>query len=382
MRRRIRIGQWLIASVVLGCSPAPSPSPPVTAPPVPADVVAWPDISWFPVEMADEAGPGDGEQIAAVTSGAEGFVAVGYRDAGGVSDGLIWHSTDGETWEEAGPADELGHVELVDVAPAPDGYVAMGVGSLGAANERPHVVFFRSMDGRSWMRLGDLPGSADTYPGSVTGGAGGVLAAGSDADGGTALWRSIDGRTFERVNVDVTQGTDVTDPRAIAGGYLALGSSIEAPKLLRSADGIAWRATPIDASDEVLAVRVVPGDWGIVVQGLWAGECSPNAACASQAVAWWSGDGSAWARLPVDGSPVASGASVIVPAGRHGLVAVDGASAWASPDGWAWRPLPEPGDGSMAVSDAVVDGDSIVAVGTVAGEDGISHGAIVVGRPD
>ena len=380
MRPRFRVSLWLIASVVLGCSPAPSATPSVTAPPVPADVVAWPDVTWAPAEIADDTGPGDGEQIVSVTSGPEGFVAVGYRDAGGVSDGLIWHSPDGETWTAAARPDVLEHVELVDVAPAPEGFVAMGIGALGAANERPHVVFFRSPDGRSWERLGDIPGSADTYPGSLTGGPAGILAAGSDADGGTALWRSIDGRSFERVNVDVARGGEVTDPKAVAGGYLALGSAVERPRLLRSSDGIGWTATPIEASDAVLAVRVVPGEWGIVVQGLWAGDCSPMASCPGQALAWWSGDGSAWARLPAEGSPISSGSSLIVPAGQHGLLAIDGASAWASPDGWAWRPLPEPGDGSMAVSDAVVDGDVIVAVGTIAGEDGINRGAIVVAR--
>jgi hypothetical protein len=371
---------WLVAAVVLGCAPAPSPSPVVTQPPIPAEVVAWPEIVWSQAEMAGASGPGDGEQIVAVTSGPEGFVAVGYRDAGGVSDGLIWHSTDGQTWTEAGPADALEHVEIVDVSPAPDGFVAMGVGTLGAENERPHVVFLRSSDGRSWERLGDIPGSADTYPGSVTGGAAGVLAAGSDADGGTALWRSLDGRTFERVNVDA-EGSEVTDPRTVPGGYLALGSAIEAPSLLRSTDGIEWTTTPIDASGDVLAVRVVPGRWGIVVQGLWAADCSGLASCAGQAVGWWSGDGSGWARLPADDSPVTNGGSIIVPAGQHGLVAVDGASAWASPDGWAWRPLPEPGDGSTAISDAVVEGDVIVAVGTESDDEGISRGSILVGKP-
>jgi hypothetical protein len=380
MRRRI-LGTWLVASLVFACASAPSPSPAVTPPPVPAEVVVWPEIVWSPAEVADVAGPGDGEQIMAVTSGPDGFVAVGYRDAGGISDGLIWHSPDGETWTEAGPQDALRHVEIVDVSLAPEGFVAMGIGSLGAVNERPHVVFFRSPDGRSWQRLGDVPGSADTFPGSLTGGPGGVLAAGSDADGGTALWRSPDGLTFERVNVDAPQGSDVTDPRAVPGGYVALGSAVEAPRLLRSSDGIAWTATPIEASDEALAIRVVPGQWGIVVQGLWAGECSPMPACAGQAVGWWSGDGSGWARLPTKDSPVANGGSLIVPAGRHGLIAIDGASAWESPDGWGWRPLPEPGDGSMAVSDAVVEGDVIVAVGTVSGEDGISRGSIVVARP-
>ena len=61
-------------------------------------------------------------------------------------------------------------------------------------------------------------------------------------------------------------------------------------------------------------------------------------------------------------------------------MAIDGASAWASPNGWGWLPLPEPGDGSMAVFDAVVSGDVIVAVGAIAAEDGTGRSAIVVAK--
>jgi hypothetical protein len=128
------------------------------------------------------------------------------------------------------------------------------------------------------------------------------------------------------------------------------------------------------------ADRIVPGRWGFVVQGLSAGGCTHDPDCGGQAVGWWSKDGTTWGRLPTDGSPISNGGSIVIPAGDHGFVAIDGASAWSSLDGWSWRPLPEPGDGSMAVSDAVVSGDVIVAVGATFGEDGISRGAIVVAR--
>jgi hypothetical protein len=85
--------------------------------------------------------------------------------------------------------------------------------------------------------------------------------------------------------------------------------------------------------------------------------------------------------LPRDGSPLASGSSIVVPAGDHGLLALDGANAWASADGWVWRQLPEPGDGTVGVADAVVRGDTVVAVGQETTEDGIaSVGRIIIGR--
>jgi hypothetical protein len=85
--------------------------------------------------------------------------------------------------------------------------------------------------------------------------------------------------------------------------------------------------------------------------------------------------------LPDQDTPIGNGASIVVPAGDHGIIAIDGASAWASPNGWGWQPLPEPSDGSMVVFDAVVKGDTIVAVGALSAEDGTGHGAILVAAP-
>jgi hypothetical protein len=86
-------------------------------------------------------------------------------------------------------------------------------------------------------------------------------------------------------------------------------------------------------------------------------------------------------RLPDKDTPIGNGASIVVPAGDHGVIAIDGASAWASPNGWGWQPLPEPSDGSMVVFDAVVAGDTIVAVGAVSAEDGRGRSAILVAAP-
>jgi hypothetical protein len=379
-------GRWLrlwglaIASVLLGCSPAPSPTPAVTQPPVPAEAEPWPDIVWSLGEGVNAGDPKDGEQAMAVAAGDEGFVAVGYRDDGPIRDGLIWFSADGETWTAVGAPGAFDGVELLDVAPGPHGFVALGVGTLGAAVERPHAVFFRSPDGRSWERLIGVPGSEDTFPESLTGGADGFVAAGSDVEGAAALWRSRDGRVFERLALGEPAADAITDPHAFGDGYVALGSAGGPPVMLRSTDAETWTASPIDATPDVVAARLIPGRWGYVVQGTWAPDCGEMASCAGQSIAWWSGDGAGWGRLPADGSPVSNGGSIIVEAGDHGLLAIDGASAWASPDGWSWRPLPEPGDGSMAVNDAVVAGDVIVAVGAIYGEDGSSRGAIVVAR--
>jgi len=118
------------------------------------------------------------------------------------------------------------------------------------------------------------------------------------------------------------------------------------------------------------------------VQGLWDPGCDETAVdCEQRPIGWWSADGKAWTRLPDKDTPIGNGASIVVPAGDHGVIAIDGASAWASPNGWGWQPLPEPSDGSMVVFDAVVAGDTIVAVGAVSAEDGRGRSAILVAAP-
>ncbi len=133
----------------------------MTPPPVPADVVPWPDVVWSTADVTGggAAGdPGGGEMVAAVTAGPDGFVAVGYRENEAVRDGLIWFSEDGVSWVSVGAPGAFDSVELVDVATSPRGFVALGVGLLAPAADHPHAVFLRSPDGRSWERVGSGAG--------------------------------------------------------------------------------------------------------------------------------------------------------------------------------------------------------------------------------
>ena len=318
----------------------------------------------------------DIERVVAVTATPDSFVAIGYREVDGVRNGVVWRSTDGEMWEAVDDNLFTG-VELLDVSPAPGGMVALGVDSRA---DRPQAIAFHSTDGHVWERLGPLPGGVGTYPNSLGGDETAVLVAADDVDGNAILWRSVDGRSFERLALGGVARDAVMTPRIVRGGYAALGSAGGPPNLLRSTDGASWTSTPIDQAPDVVGTRLEIGRWGWIVQGLWAPECGSLASCAGQPLTWWSGDGAGWGRLPGEGSPISNGASIVVPAADHGLLAVDGASAWASPDGWAWRPLPEPGDGSVSVDDAIVRGDVIVAVGTEYGEDTSSVGRILVAK--
>lgn len=372
---------WAIASVVLGCSPAPPPTPSSAPPAIPADIVPWPDIVWTTADGVASADPGDGEQAVAVTVGPQGFVAVGYRDEGDTRNGLAWFSADGKDWERVGAKGTFDAVEMLDVTAGPGGFVALGMGTAGVG-DRPHAVFFRSTDGRTWQRVPDVPRAEDTYPSSLMGGQQGVVAMGIDDAGKTVVWHSADGRTFARGSLKDPMLGELTDPHASPEGYVALGSENAPPVLLHSDDAMTWTYAPIDAAPQAVATRLVPIERGYVVQGVWDPGCDATAVdCAQRSIGWWSADGKAWTRLPDQDTPIGNGASIIVPAGDHGIIAIDGASAWASPNGWGWQPLPEPSDGSMVVFDAVVKGDTIVAVGALSAEDGTGHSAILVAAP-
>jgi hypothetical protein len=372
----LRVVTWLLASVVLGCAPAPSASPSITPPPLPAEFVPWPDLVWRTAELPSRPASATGERVGAVTASDDGFVAVGYRETEDVRDGMVWSSTDGETWMAVDDA-LFKRVELVDVAAAPSGFVAVGVES--PDGDHPSTVVYGSDDGRSWRRLPPLPATGDTYPEAMAGGAQGVLVVGSDAAGATAVWRSDDARSFQRVTLTAPAADGVVDPHAVDDGFIAVGIKDGAPVLLRSADGAAWTASVIDPATDVDASNVVRGRWGIVVHGTATPDCGDPDSCPVEDVGWWSADGTAFGRLPDGDSPVLNGVSLLVPAEEHGLLAIDGANAWSSPDGWAWRSLPEPGDGSVDLDDAVVQGGLIVAVGTeFSDQDDTYVGRIVV----
>jgi hypothetical protein len=365
----------LLVAALVGCAPAPAPSQSVTQPPTPVDFVPWPDIVWRVADLPPPPLAPPVERVVAVTATADSFVAVGYREINGVRDAVIWHSGDGEAWEAIDDQLPAG-VELLDVSAAPGGMVALGTMSI--VGEPPEAIVISSTDVRIWAQLAPLPDAVGTFPSSLAGDETGVLVVGDDMEGKAVVWRSLDGRAFERLPVGGPAREGVESPRVVGRGYAALGSAGTPPVLLRSPDGGSWTPTPIDQAPDLVGTRLEIGRWGWIVQGLFAPGCGPGASCVGQPLAWWSGDGTAWTRLPGEGSPLSNGASVVVPAADHGLLAVDGASAWSSPDGWAWRPLPEPGDGSVTIDDAVVRGGVIVAVGAEYAEDGSSAARILV----
>ncbi len=378
-------GNWLrralvsTAFLLVACGPAPTPRPSLTPPPEPADAVPWVDLVWSPGALPPAGFEVETERVVAVTAGPPGFVAVGFQAAEGPRDGVIWYSPDGTDWSRVDGPGTLEGIEMLDVAASADGFVGLGIASGGAFGDTVQTMFLRSDDGRAWRRLPSTAGTIDTFPATIAASEAGALAVGNGADGGPVAWLSSDGEVFERVATGGPAAKGIVDPQAGPDGFRALGVDGDAPTFLRSTDGRTWDATRIDGGADLVATGLALGRWGQIVTGLYAPSCGVSASCPGQPVAWWSGDGAVWGRLP-DGAPTTNGGSIVVPAGDHGFLAIDGASAWASTTGWNWTVLPEPGDGSIVIDAAVVREAVIVAVGEETVDDGTTVGRILVGQ--
>ena len=218
--------------------------------------------------------------------------------------------------------------------------------------------------GRRWWRVPDdgavLDGAGAQYMWSVASGGPGLVAVGFDESGGdrnAAVWTSVDGVTWERVQhrprVFGRAGEqNMYSVTAGGPGLVAVGSDDSAgdadAAVWTSVDGITWNRVPHD--DDVFGGpqpqgmrSVVAGGPGLVAVGYDGSGPDWDAAV------WTSVDGETWERVPhlprVFGGPRHQVMYSVAVAGP-GLVAVgyDGstsdvavAAVWTSVDGITWR---------------------------------------------
>ena len=213
----------------------------------------------------------------------------------------------------------------------------------------------RSPDGGSWARPAQVPGSADTYPEWLASGDDGVLAAGTDADGAPAVWRSPDGRCLRARDLDVPADLAVSGSAGGGRGFVALGRVGQPTVLLArpmARPGRPRRSMP--GPDRAPPTRLVAGRWGYVVQGDSPGlRLLPRVPAGRSA--WWSGDGRSWGRFPPAGTPAATGGSLVVSAGSTGCSPSMAPVPGRAPTAGAGRRCRSPGDGSVPVNAAVVE---------------------------
>jgi hypothetical protein len=310
---------------------------------------------WHAAEIADGVAPGDTASVHLVASAGEVVLAVGGVCCSAEEATAIWRSLDGFAWERVVVPAWMREIAILSVAGADDGFVAVGT---TRDNQAAIAV---SNDGAAWQAVDRE--AAGLGPGSTTGVAWsdrGWMAVGHQGNDPTwdgAVWTSPDLTNWTRVAGDDRElaGDDeieLTQVVPYAGGLLALGG----------------RGTH---ADRIACERGIGQD----ITGVPGSTLAISCGWLDSAM-WWSADGATWTerRMPEGaGTPIHFNA--ILPAGP-GLIGVgprrgmpdaggDTIATWRSDDGSAWQPVgPVPAVAiGVSISDAIVVGRSIVAVG-------------------
>jgi hypothetical protein len=265
------------------------------------------------------------------------------------NDAAAWSSADGVTWQ---PADggaafvEAPETRMTAVVATSRGFVAGGWA--GITNQPGHARFWTSTDGRSWLRLPDVPAFADGRVVSIVATADGLVAVGPSGPvgqpTGSAVWRSTDGTGWDRV-----PGSPALAAGAMAGitaggpGLVAVGANLNSTKAMawQSKDGLTWTVAPDQESLAYHGLRITMAD-------VTAGPDGTLVAVGhflfgqqfGQGTAWTSTNGSSWTRAPDLAAYGQGEPAAVIPDGpRYVAVGTVGApdnyipTVWLSPPG-------------------------------------------------
>lgn len=325
-----------------------------------------PSLGWQRVPP-DEALGGPGEQrLDAVVATADVLVAVGSSVRPGEPtadlDGAVWRSSDGISWERVpddgaalgGPGDQ----EMLGIVEDPgSGGALVAVGRDGTSA----AVWVRFPGDAGWGRVpadeGTFGGAGEQVARSVAAGPdGSLVAVGVDrGSGDAAVWRSTQGRDWERVLPGDDLGGDgvqeMTAVTTVGPVLVAVGTSGGEAVAWTSLDGLGWARTELGPGR---ADGVAPVEGGVVAVGSVAG-----AGGELDATAWRSADGRSWVPVTIDDGTLGDadqqllGVLATTTADDDQLVAGvgwtnfgpgDDGAAWASLDGESWTRTPHDED--------------------------------------
>ncbi len=351
----------LVAVLVIACgqasvSPSAVVGPSETPPPGASSIPATPSSASLSGSALrfEQVSLLTGLELEAVTAINDGFVAVGCRttepdpSGAGCSNAVALTSEDGRSWTEAAVEDGSG-AQMHAIAETPLGLLAVG---RSAVNEPvPTIVgaVWRSSDGRRWERMDVPDASGRTFLGVAALGERTVLVAGkSFVDGplafGLEAWATIDGRSW--IKNEAVDNVTFTQLVAAHPGLVALGSDcVETcgplPDVFvwRSVAGLGWSPDAMATVFEGAAIhRIVPWGGGLVGTG------TVGVAENLRAAVWFDANGE-WQRLELPGGSGLQPSEIR--ATEEGLLVVASAAqvepaevrAWSSPDGRTWAPL-------------------------------------------
>ena len=270
------------------------------------------DEGWLRVPH-DEGGLGGSadQLVTGLAAGPSRLVAVGSElGAADVPKAITWVSSDGLSWTRV--EQSILDAEMRDVVwyAAADVFVAVG-------HQESDGAVWTSPDGSSWTRVALFPfanpaGGVEVE--SVVAEGSGLMAVGrewfGEGESIPAVWTSLDGETWDRASVDVTdtdQGIEngMVDVVGYEGGLLAIGfvgvsTSSSQPAIWQSIDGAAWRRIDLvgsDANDSTLNAIAAAGG-SIVMVGESDAEHVDSRAWVSEDL------GQSWTRIEVETGPV------------------------------------------------------------------------------
>jgi len=194
------------------------------------------------------------ERMTVVISTSHGLLAggsVGAELQGGHR-ARFWRSGDGRTW--APVADEyarFANSEVADITVGDRGFVA--VGRIGGGARSVGSLAWTSSAGASWIRVDD-PALAAGLAVSIISTPTGFLAVGSDADEREAVaWTSPDGRAWTKAPTETSrlhsgEKIRMTDVVSTPAGFVAVGNYVGLQygtgTSWLSTDGLAWTMAP------------------------------------------------------------------------------------------------------------------------------------------
>lgn len=255
------------------------------------DAAVWTSAdgeNWDRIAMSEDVAGGPGDQVLLdIVAGGPGLVALGYDDpklearltpeefnAARPLASTFWVSTDGTEWERLIDAEAVysgtGDVAVSAITSGGPGLVAVG-------HDGTHAAVWISSDGIEWVRVPHdesvFGGPYEVGMSDVTARDGTIIAVGTDRNGTTgetnfenpadtrweraAVWRSLDGLKWERIDKDNSafggenvSRDDPTDPtggpstanvvQGVPGGFAATGYGQFERALWVSSDGHTW----------------------------------------------------------------------------------------------------------------------------------------------
>ncbi|HWH23827.1 MAG TPA: hypothetical protein VNW68_02920 [Candidatus Limnocylindria bacterium] len=324
-------------------------------------------------------------EISALVATDSGFVAVGYEpldgeDVFGLRQGIVWRSADGRSWQRSAPADLL-HVTPLAMASF-EGQLYIG-GTLSSCpllsdvgcDEPPEAgnAVWRSVDGASWQRL-DVPETLGQglIDGMVVG-AGQLAIHGGEGDAFTAtVWLTSDGLAWaEQRQLGGPEPISVL--HGDAAGFVAFGTrydeGLDAVEVVasRSADGMPFEPASVPAGIDATVEGVAFDGRRYVAVGHGGDEHDGTLV----PITLISLDGRDW-RLAEVGPEMAGAGLRRIAAVPDGLIAIgfypesgdsirDLGYTWFSDDGESWRPIgPLAGAEYSQLSGVAHDGRTIV----------------------